>query len=384
MFKKLEIVEWMDESGDEIVHRIPQSGSGEFRLGSQVVVSESQDAVFFRDGKAMDTFGPGRHTITTENIPILTGLVSTLFEGKDSPFRASVFYVSKKTFTNMKWGTKEPIIFRDKELSVVRLRAFGSFSLKVDQSQLFINKMVGTEGRFSTDEIEGFLKGMIISRLADLLGETIESIFDLAQYYDEIGTLAKSRLGDDFGKYGIQLVDFYVQAITPPEEVQERIDERSAMGALGDMNQYMRFKTATAMGDAAKNESGGGAAGAGVGMGAGLGMGMTMANMMGQTMSGGGQGSNGSGGSGGSGDNGGLVTCPSCGKKVTPGKFCPECGKPLGVKCPSCGHIVAPGVKFCPECGARIGGVSSIKCPSCGADIPEDSKFCPECGEKLE
>jgi len=375
MFKKLEIVEWMDEGGKEIVHRIPQSGSGEFRIGSQVVVRESQDAVFFRDGIAMGSFGFCSDTTTTENIPLLTGVVSTLFEGKDSPFRATVFYVNKKTFTDMKWGTKEPIIFRDKELSMVRLRAFGSFSMKVDQSQLFINKIVGTEGRFSADEIEGFLKGMIISRLADLLGETLEPIFDLAQYYDEIGTLAKSRLGDDFGKYGIQLVDFYVQAITPPEEVQARIDERSAMGALGDMNQYMRFKTATAMGDAAKNESGGGAAGAGVGMGAGLGMGMTMANMMGQTMAGGGQNSGGSGAAA-------LVTCPSCGKNVVPGKFCPECGKPLGLTCSGCGNIVPPDSKFCPECGAKIGG--GKKCSKCGADVPADSKFCPDCGEKQE
>ncbi len=378
MFKKMEIVEWMDDSGKQIVHRIPQSGAGEFRLGTQVVVRESQDAVFFRDGKAMDVLGPGRHTITTENIPILAGVVSTLFSGKDSPFRATVFYVNKKTFTDMKWGTKEPIIFRDKELSMVRLRAFGSFSMKVEQSQLFINKVVGTEGRFSTDEIEGFLKGMIISRLADLLGETLETIFDLAQYYDEIGTLAKSRLGDDFGKYGIQLVDFYVQAITPPEEVQARIDERSAMGALGDMNQYMRFKTATAMGDAATNEGGGGAAGAGVGMGAGLGMGMTMANMMGQTMAG----NQGTGGSGGGEGGSPRVTCPSCGKSVVPGKFCPECGKPLGVLCPNCKATVSPGAKFCPECGTKMGG--GRKCGKCGADVPEGSSFCPECGEKQE
>ncbi len=373
MFKKLEIVEWMDDSGKQIVHRIPQSGSGEFRLGTQVIVRESQDAIFFRDGKAMDTFGPGRHTITTENIPILTGLVSTLFEGKDSPFRATMFYVNKKTFTDMKWGTKEPIIFRDKELSMVRLRAFGSFSMKVEQSHLFLNKLVGTEGKFSTDEIEGFLKGMIISRLSDLLGETIETIFDLAQYYDEIGTLAKSRLGDDFGKYGIQLVDFYVQAITPPEEVQKRIDERSAMGALGDMNQYLRFKTATAMGDAAANEGGGGAAGAGVGMGAGLGMGMTMANMMGQTMAGGGQSAP---------EAAALVACPACGKNVSAGKFCPECGKPLGLACSKCGAVVAPGAKFCPECGTKFGG--GEPCSKCGADVPADSKFCPECGEKKE
>lgn len=377
MFKKLEIIEYLDASGTAIVHRIPESGSGEFRLGSQLVVRENQDCVFFRDGKAMDVFGPGRHTITTENIPLLTGVVSTLFEGKDSPFRSEAYFVAKKTFTNLKWGTKEPIIFRDKELSIVRLRAFGSFSMKVDQSQLFINKLVGTEGRFTTDEIEGFLKGMIISRLTDLLGETIETIFDLAGFYDEIGTLAKARLGDDFGKYGIQLVDFYVQAITPPEEVQERIDERSAMAAIGDMNQYMRFKTATAMGDAASGEGGGGAAGAGVGMGAGLGMGMTMANMMGKSMGmGGGQGDGAAAGAA------ALISCPSCGKNVPVGKFCPECGKPMGVTCSGCGEVVPPGSKFCPECGGKIG--AGNKCVKCNEDIPSDSQFCPECGEKQE
>ena len=376
MFKKLEIIEYLDASGREIVHRIPEGGSGEFRIGSQLVVRESQDAVFFRDGKAMDVFGPGRHTITTQNIPLLTGVVSTLFEGKDSPFRAEAYFVAKKTFTDLKWGTKEPIIFRDKELSMVRLRAFGSFSMKVDQSQLFINKLVGTEGKYTTDEIEGFLKGMIISRLTDLLGETIETIFDLPQYYDEIATLAKSRFADDFGKYGIQLVDFYIQAITPPEEVQKRIDERSAMGALGDMNQYLRFKTATAMGDAAANESGGGAAGAGVGMGAGLGMGMTMANMMGQTMSGGqGEGQQGGGAAP-------AVNCPSCGKSVPQGKFCPECGKPMGAACSACGKDIAAGAKFCPHCGVQQG--ASAKCTKCEAEIPEGTSFCPECGEKQE
>ena len=141
MFKKLEIIEYLDASGREIVHRIPEGGSGEFRIGSQLVVRESQDAVFFRDGKAMDVFGPGRHTITTQNIPLLTGVVSTLFEGKDSPFRAEAYFVAKKTFTDLKWGTKEPIIFRDKELSMVRLRAFGSFSMKVDQSQLYFAQL---------------------------------------------------------------------------------------------------------------------------------------------------------------------------------------------------------------------------------------------------
>jgi membrane protease subunit (stomatin/prohibitin family) len=380
MFKRPEIIEFLDDTGKEIVHRIPESGSGEFRLGSQLIVRESQEVVFFRDGKAMDVLGPGRHTITTQNIPLLTGLVDMAFAGKGSPFRAEAYFVNKKTFTEMKWGTKEPIIFRDKELSVVRLRAFGIFSMKVIESQLFVNKLVGTEARFSTDEIEKFLKAIIPARLADLLGETIETIFDLAQYYDEIATLAKSRLADDFEKYGIQLVDFYINAITPPEEVQKRIDERSAMAALGDMNEYMRFKTATAMGDAAQNQGGGGAAGAGVGMGAGLGMGMAMANMMGQSMGMGKQ-QDGSGGAAEEGSEEPLVTCPACGKQVPEGKFCPECGGTLQESCSSCGKPLPTDSKFCPECGAKQ---ASNVCSKCGADMDEGDKFCPECGAGQE
>jgi membrane protease subunit (stomatin/prohibitin family) len=381
MFKRPEIIEFLDETGKELAHRIPESGSGEFRLGSQLVVRESQEAVFFRDGKALDVFGPGRHTLTTQNVPLLAELVDVVFEGKGSPFRAEAYFVSKKTFTDMKWGTKEPILFRDKELAMVRLRAFGIFSMKVVQSQLFINKLVGTEGRYSSDEIEGYLKGIIPARLADLMGETIETIFDLAQYYDEISTLVKSRLSDDFEKYGIQLVDFYINAITPPEEVQKRIDERSAMGALGDMNQYMRFKTATAMGDAAANEGGGGAAGAGVGMGAGLGMGMAMANVMGQSMGVTGQ-QGAAGGAAGAAAGPPPVTCPACGKQVPAGKFCPECGKPLGPVCSACGKPMEPGSKFCPECGAKQGGGKA--CVKCGGELEEGDQFCPECGAKQE
>ncbi len=379
MFKRPEIIEFLDDTGEEVVHRVPESGSGEFRLGSQLVVRESQEVVFFRDGKALDVFGPGRHTITTQNVPLLAGLVDIAFEGKGSPFRAEAYFVNKKTFTNMKWGTKEPIIFRDTELAMVRLRAFGIFSMRVDESQLFVNKLVGTEGRYTADEIEKFLKGIIPARLADLMGETIETIFDLAQYYDEIATLVKSRLADDFEKYGIQLVDFYINAITPPEEVQKRIDERSAMGALGDMSEYMRFKTATAMGDAAAGEGGGGAAGAGVGMGAGLGMGMAMANVMGQSM---GIGTQQGGAAGAAAAGPPPVTCPECRKQVPAGKFCPECGKPLGEVCSACGKPLDPDSSFCSECGAKQDG--GKPCVKCGEELEEGDQFCPECGTKQE
>jgi membrane protease subunit (stomatin/prohibitin family) len=374
MFKRPEIIEFMDNSGEEMAHRIPETGSGEFRLGSQCVVRESQEAVFYRDGKAMDVLGPGRHTLTTQNIPVLAGLVDMVFSGEGTPFRAEVYYINKKTFTDLKWGTKEPIIFRDSELSMVRLRAFGNFSMKIVDSLLFVNKMVGTNGKYSTGDIEAFLKSIIISRLADLLGETMSTIFDLAAKYDELGALEKARVTDDFSKYGIQMVDFYISAITPPEEVQKRIDERSGMGVLGDMNEYMRFKTATALGDAAKAGGGGGAAGAGVGMGAGLGMGMAMANTMGQAMSPQAQQTAVPAAAA-------MVVCPACGKSVRDGKFCPECGKPLATLCPACGKPVPAGGKFCPACGANLDG--GTKC-ECGADIPAGSKFCPDCGKKVE
>lgn len=375
MVKRLEIIEWLDDTGKEIVHREPQSGSGEFRIGSQLVVRESQEAVFFRDGKALGVLGPGRHTLTTQNIPFLTELVGMAFEGEGSPFRAEVYFVNKKTFVEMKWGTKEPILFRDKELSMVRLRAFGQFSIKVNESLLFINKLVGTEGRYTTDTIESFLKNIIISRLADLLGETMESIFDLAKVYDEIATLGKAKLADDFEKYGVQLVDFYINAITPPEEVQKRIDERSSMGALGDMNAYMRYKTATAISDAAQNEAGGGGAATGVGLGAGVGMGATMAQMMTQSLAGG-QATQSQPAQAAA----ALMVCPSCSKQVPVGKFCPECGKPMGATCPNCKAVIANGARFCPECGQKLGGTTC----SCGAEIPQGSKFCPDCGKKVE
>ncbi len=272
-----EIIEYHDPTGNEICHKIPESGSAETRLGSQLVVREYQQAVFFRDGKALDVLGPGRHTLTTQNIPILAKLVNLAFDDRKSPFRTEVVFVNTKIFNDMKWGTKEPVPFRDADLGYVQLRAFGNFTMQVKDPLLFVNTLVGGRGRFSTADIGNFLRDVIVSRLNDLLGEVLKSIFDLARMYDEIAAAAKVRMGDDFAKYGIELLDFYVNAITPPEEVQKAINERSSMGALGDLNRYMQFKTANAIGDAAKNPGGVGDA---MGAGLGVGLGMAMPQMM--------------------------------------------------------------------------------------------------------
>jgi membrane protease subunit (stomatin/prohibitin family) len=279
----MEVIQYQDPNGQVMVARYPANGSAAIRLGSQLIVAESQQAVFFRDGKALDTFGPGRHTLATQNIPLLAGLFGIPFGG-DSPFQSAVVFVSTKTFLDLKWGTKEPVVFRDKELAMVRLRAFGKFAVRVSNAQLFVNSVVGTRGLYSTDAVESYFRDVIVARLNDVLGENLTSIFDLPKLYDELSLALKARVADDFGKYGIELADLILGAVTPPEEVQKMIDERSGMGAVGDLDAYMKFKAARALGDAAQHSGEGGAVGAGLGVGVGVGLGAMIPQMMRDSM----------------------------------------------------------------------------------------------------
>lgn len=304
----LDVVEWFDPSGRAIIQRIPERGSGEFKLGSQVIVRESQRAVFFRDGKALDVFGPGRHTLTTANVPLLSRLVSAPFG--ESPFKAEVVFVNMKQFTDMKWGTSQPIPLRDADIGMVQLRAFGRYAMQVRDPQLFVNDIVGTEGLYTTADITDYLRGIIVSRLTDLLGETASSFLELARKYNELSAAMRTTLHDTFNELGIELRGFFIESITPTEETQKAIDERAAMGAIGDMQAYLQFKAARAIGDAAEGgEGGGGTAGdmtgAGFGLGAGAGLGAMMAQLMGQAMGQGQQQTPASGGEGGAGGTGG-------------------------------------------------------------------------------
>lgn len=277
----IDVIQFFDETGKTMVHREPQDGSAAFRLGTQLIVQDSQAAIFYRDGKALDVFQAGRHTLTTENIPLLTKLISLPFGGT-SPFQAQVYFISLKKFIDLRWGTKQPINFRDAELSFVQLRASGKFSIRITDPRLFMMEIVSTQGLFTTNEIEDYLRDGIVSRLNSVLGKNLKTVFDLGQYYPQIESGVKSEVGDFFNSMGIELTDLIISGIVPPEEVQEKINERSSMGAVGNLDAYMKFKAAQAMEKAAENEGGGGMAG----MGAGMGAGMMMANMMGQTMQG--------------------------------------------------------------------------------------------------
>ncbi|HEX9880575.1 MAG TPA: SPFH domain-containing protein [Candidatus Binatia bacterium] len=376
MAQFMEVIEWFDEAGTEIVHRYPEKGSGEIKFGAQLIVRENQAAIFYRDGKGLDILGPGRHTLSTMNLPILTKVLALPW-GFTSPFRAEVYFVNLKVFTNMRWGTKDPVAFRDSLLGLIRLRAFGTFTLQVAQPLLFVNTLVGTQGSFDTAHIEDYLRDVIVSRLNDFLGEYLESILDLPKVYDEMAVAVKTRLTEDFRKYGIEMVDFYINRITPPEEVQKMIDERSSMAAVGDMDRFLKFKAAKAMGDAARAGDGllgdGGAAN-GLGLGVGAGMGMMIPGMIYQSM----------GMGGGAGPANGSVNCPDChGAVFLDSRFCPHCGHQMVVikKCPRCDKNVTANANFCSSCGLDL--KAEFHCANCRAKLPHGTKFCFNCGASV-
>ena len=367
----LEALEWFDETGQEMLHRLPEHGSGEIKYGAQLTVRESQAAVLFYKGRAGDAFGPGRHTLKTGNIPLITKILSAPW-GMTSPLRAEVYFVNLKVFPNLKWGTRDPVAFRDADLGLVRLRAHGVFNVRVVQPVLFINTLAGTMGKFTTEQIEEYLRRVIVSRLNDYLGEKLKTLFDLPGSFDELAAGLNERLTKDFSRFGLALDALYITSITPPEEVQTAIDDRSRLSVIQDMDKFVRMKAGMAMEKAAEA---GGEAGAGLGMG----MGMMMPGMF-----------------AGSGQPGGQVAsaalsaraqCSDCGNMIpADARFCPLCGHQQVVllQCANCGKNLTPGARFCSRCGHPAGEKAAVVvCSHCKAENLPNAKFCNSCGQKL-
>lgn len=285
MSKLMEVIEFLDNSGNRMVQRMPNDGPAEIKWGAQLTVRESQEAVFFRDGKALDVFKAGRHVLQTQNIPLLGKWVTSFGYGPDSPFRAEVYFVGKQLFPNLRWGTAEPILFRDSELKMIRIRSFGSFSIQVSDSLLFINKIVGTRGSYQNKDIEDYLRSIVISRLTNILGDELKTVFDMPSSFDALSVAARIKLQAEFEGLGLYLHDFYINSISVPEDVQQIIDQRSGMSAIGNMDEFMKYKIALSIENASQNQgTAGDAMGGGVGAGMGLGMGFMMPQMIQQSM----------------------------------------------------------------------------------------------------
>jgi membrane protease subunit (stomatin/prohibitin family) len=363
----LEVIEWIDQAGNEILKRVPETGSGEIKYGAQLTVRESQAGIFFYNGRAVHIFGPGRHTLKTANIPVLNKILSVPW-GLTSPLRAEVYFVNMKTFTNQKWGTRDPVAFKDEQLGLVRLRAFGLFNVRVVQPLLFVNSLVGTMSEFTTAGIEEYLSSAVVSRLNDYLGENLKSLVDLPGKYNDMSRDLAKMLQEDFSHFGLELPQVYITSITPPQEVQEAIDDRSKLGLFKNLGDLMQLKAANAMEKAAENP---GATGAGIGVG----LGMLMPAMLrqqyhpeeGHTQE--------------------QQICHECGGTIPANaQFCPLCGHQLVIfsQCVKCGKNLPPSALFCPRCGTPVSQAPlKKKCPKCAYENLPNSTFCNQCGERL-
>ncbi len=285
MAKTPTVLEYLDNSGLVMVKRLPEDGPAVITWGTQLTVRENQEAIFYRDGRALDVFKAGRHVLQTQNIPVLTKWVTSFGYGPDSPFRADVFFIGKQLFPNLKWGTREPILFRDSELKMIRLRSHGIFSIQVADSMLFVNKVVGTQGLYTNMDIEDYLRGIIVSRLTNILGDGLKTVFDMPSSFDKLSLFARTKLQAEFEGLGLYLHDFYVKSISVPEDVQKVIDQRSGMSAIGNMDEFMKYKVAISLENASKNPgTSGDMMGGGLGAGMGMGMGFMMPQMIQQSM----------------------------------------------------------------------------------------------------
>ena len=336
----IDVIEWSDNSGKTMVHKYDMNGK-EIMMGAQLTVRESQVAIFVNEGELADVFEPGRYELKTSNMPILTALKSWKY-GFNSPFKSDVYFVNTKQFLDMKWGTSNPVMMRDAEFGMIRVRAFGIYSFKVSDAAKFLKEVFGTAALFTVEGVEGQIKRTLVSGLSDAIAESKIPALDLAANYEELSAYALQAINPKLTDLGLTLCSFVIENISLPEEVEKSIDKRTSMGVLGNLDQYAKYQAAEAMRDAANNPNG--VAGMGVGMGAGAAMGQMFAQNM-------------------------APAAPAAAPAAVSGAVCVACGKQIPA-----------GSKFCPECGAKQNAGSF--CTSCGKEIPAGTKFCPECGAK--
>ena len=342
----IDVIEWTDNSSNTMVYKYDMNGK-EIMMGAQLTVRESQVAIFVNEGELADVYGPGRYELSTSNMPIMTKLQSWKY-GFNSPFKADVYFVNTKQFLDRKWGTSNPVMMRDAEFGMIRLRAFGVYAFKVSDPVVFLREVFGTKKVTTAEDIEGQIKRTLVSGLSDAIAESKIPALDLAANYDELSNYALQALNPKIQPIGVTLTSFVIENISLPEEVEKSMDKRTSMGVLGDMNKYTQYQAAEALREAASTPNS--SAGAGMGMGAGMAMGQMFANAFNQQPQ--------------------QPVHQAAPAKPAAASFCPECGNP-----------VAAGAKFCSNCGAKQQGAAV--CPGCGQPIVPGAKFCANCGQKL-
>lgn len=341
----LKNIDWLDNSQDTMVYRFPMNGR-EIMIGSKLTVRESQVAIFMVKGKIADVFGPGIHTLIVDNLPILSALLAWP-RGFKSPFTADVFFVNTKQFTNQKWGTTNPITMRDKDFGSIRIKSYGTFAFKVKEPVVFLKELFGTNSLYTTESVVSYLKSILVSGISDTIAQSKISALDLACNLLEFNELAKNQIDNQFEKLGLDLTNLVIENISFPEQVEKALDANTSMGVMGDrMDMYLKYKSAEAIGDAAKNP---GMAGLGSQLGAGLALGQIMKDSI---------------------SNASAEKTPA--KEEKKGRFCPECGAENGAR-----------AKFCCECGKPLAQAKKT-CPKCGAEVGKNAKFCGECGSEIK
>ena len=340
----IDVIEWKDDTQNTMVHRYDMNGK-EIMMGAQLTVRESQVAVFVNEGQLADIYQPGRYELSTQNMPIMTALKSWKF-GFNSPFKADLYFINTKQFLDRKWGTSNPVMMRDAEFGMIRVRAFGIYAFRVSNPETFLKEVFGTNGMFTVEDVEGQIKRTLVSGLSDAIAESKIPALDLAANYEELSQYSLKALNPKLEALGLTLSSFVIENISLPEEVEKSIDKRTSMGVVGDLNKYTQFQAAEAMREAANNPNGGGFAGMGVGMGAGAAMGQLFNQNM----------------------NASQQTAAA---------------QPATTPCVACGKPIPVGSRFCPFCGATQAAAGSV-CKGCGAEIQPGTKFCPACGQKVE
>lgn len=341
----IDVIEWTDSSSKTMVYKYDMNGK-EIMMGAQLTVRESQAAVFVNEGQLADVFAPGRYELSTANMPVMTALKAWKF-GFNSPFKSDVYFVNTKQFMDCKWGTANPVMMRDTDFGMIRIRAFGTFSFRVNDPAVFMKECFGTASLFTVDGVEGQIKSILVSGLSDAIAQSKIAALDLAANYGVLGQFAVTTLNPRMNALGLELVNVVIENISLPEEVEKAIDRRTSMGVVGDLGAYAQYQAAEAMREAANNSTG--FAGLGVGMSAGAAMGSMFAGMAQQPVPAGAPAAK------------ATVPCTACGQGIAPGsKFCPECGakqetKPAGGFCKNCGNKAEAGAKFCHHCGQKLG-----------------------------